>query len=208
MSSADRGGAWIIRNRRPTFPSSPPHPISRYFCKDSLMTPPPQHTTPLQASLLLLLPLQKFSSYHFLHFPFVFIRVSFVFTCVHSCSFVFIRVHSCSIRVPLVFTRVHVHSCSFVFTRVPFVFFSCSLVFIRVHSCSIRVPLVFTRVHLCSLVFHSCFTRVHSCSFVFVRVQLVFIRVHSCSFVFVRVHSCSDLCGVLDMIKKQCYLKA
>ena len=30
-------------------------PISRYFCKDSLMPPPrPQHTTPLQASLLLL----------------------------------------------------------------------------------------------------------------------------------------------------------
>ena len=87
------------------------HPISRYFCKDSLiplMTP--QHTTPLQASLLLLLPLQNFSSYHFLHFPFVF----------HSCSLVFIRVHSCSlvfIRVPLVFTRVH--SCSFVFIRVP-----------------------------------------------------------------------------------------
>ena len=41
----------------------PPHPISRYFCKESLMTPPPpQHTSPLQVSLLLLLPLQKFSS--------------------------------------------------------------------------------------------------------------------------------------------------
>ena len=141
------------------------------------MTPHTQHTTPLQASLLLLLPLQKFSSYHFLHFPFVFIRV-------HSCSLVFIRVpfvfHLCS----LVF-----HSC---FTRVPFVF----------HSCSIRVSLVFhscfTRVHSCSFVFvfHSCslvFTRVHLCS-------LVFIRVHSCSFVFVRVHSCSDLCAVLDKI--------
>ena len=105
------------------------HPISRYFCKDSLipLMTPPQHTTPLQASLLLLLPLQKFSSYHFLHFPFVFIRV-------HSCS---IRVHSCSIRVPLVFTRVH--SCSFVFH-------SCSLAFIRVHSCSFA----FIRVHSCS----------------------------------------------------------
>ena len=34
------------------------------------------------------------------------------------------------------------------------------------------------------------FIRVHSCSF-------VFIRVHSCSLVF---YSCSDLCGVLDMI--------
>ena len=141
--------------------------ISRYFCKDSLMTP--QHTTPLQASLLLLLPLQKFSSYHFLNFPFVFIRVPFVFTRVHSCSFVF---HSCSIRV---------HSCSFVF-------YSCS---IRVHSCSFvftRVPFVF---HSCSLVFHSCSTRVHSCSFVFYSCSLVFTRVHSCSFVFIRVHSCS-----------------
>ena len=27
-----------------------------------------------------------------------------------------------------------------------------------------------------------------------------FLFVHSCSFVFTRVHSCSDLCGVLDMI--------
>ena len=119
----------------------PPHPISRYFCKESLMTPPPpQHTSPLQVSLLLLLPLQKFSSYYFLHFP----LCSFVF---HSCSLMFIR-------VPFVFTRVH--SCSFVFTRVhsySFVFHSCSLVFIR-------VPLVF---HLCSFVF----TRVHSCSLVF-----------------------------------------
>ena len=103
----------------------PPHPISRYFCKESLITP--QHTSPLQASLLLLLPLQKFSSYYFLHFPFVLIRFPFVF---HSCSLVFIRVHSCS----FVFTRVHscstrVHSCS---TSVH----SCSLVFIRIHSCS------------------------------------------------------------------------
>ena len=141
------------------------HPISRYFCKNSLiplMTPPPQHTTPLQASLLLLLPLQNFSSYHFLHFPFVFIRVPFVFTRVHSCSFVFTRVHSCS----FVFIRI-----PFVFTRVPFVFHSCSLVSTRVHSCS-------TRVHSCSLVF----IRVRSCSFVFV-------RVHSCSFVFRSVWS-------------------
>ena len=154
VSSADRRGAWIIRNRRPTFPSSPPHLISRYFCKDSLKTPPPpppQHTNPLQASLLLLLHLQKFSSYHFLHFLFVFIRVSFVFTRVHSCSFVF-------------------HSCSLVFIRVPFVFHLCSL--------------VFTCVHSYSLVFHSCFTRVHSCSFVFHSCSFVFIRVRSCSFVF------------------------
>ena len=122
------------------------HPTSRYFCKDSLipLMTPPQHTTPLQASLLLLLPLQNFSSYHFLHFPFVFIRVPFVFTRVHSCSLVFIRVHSCS----FVF-----HSCSLVFH-------SCST---RVHSCLlvfISVPLVFTRVHSCSFVF----IRVHSCS--------------------------------------------
>ena len=106
----------------------PPHPISRYFCKESLMTPP-QHTSPLQVSLLLLLPLQKFSSYYFLHFPFVFIRFPFVF-----------------IRVPFVFTRV-----PFVFTRVPFVF-------TRVHSCSTRVhscSLVFIRVHSCSFVFRS-----------------------------------------------------
>ena len=130
----------------------PPYPISRYFCKESLMTPPPQHTSPLQVSLLLLLPLQKFSSYYFLHFPLcsfvfhscslVFIHVPFVFSCVHSCSLVFTRVHSCSTRVPLVFIRVH--SCSFVFH-------SCSFVFTRVHSCS----LVFTRVHSCSLVFRS-----------------------------------------------------
>ena len=113
----------------------PPHSISRYFCKESLMTPPPpQHTSPLQVSLLLLLPLQKFSSYYFLHFPFVFICFPFVFTRVHSCS---IRVHSCSLMFhscSLVF-----HSCSLVFIRVP-------LVFIRVHSCSF----VFTHVHLCS----------------------------------------------------------
>ena len=108
-----------------------PHPISRYFCKESLITPPPQHTSLSQASLLLMLPLQKFSSYYFLHSPFVFIRFPFVFTRVHSCS---IRVHSCSTRVPLVF-----HSCSLVFIRVP-------LVFTRVHSCSF----VFTRVHSCS----------------------------------------------------------
>ena len=112
-----------------------------------------------------MLPLQKFSSYYFLHSPFVFIRFPFVFTRVHSCS---IRVHSCS----LVFTRVH--SCSFVFHSCSTHVHSCSLVFIRVplvfHSCS-------TRVHSCSTRVHSCSTRVHSCS-------LVFIRVHSCSFVF------------------------
>ena len=88
-----------------------------------------------------MLPLQKFSSYYFLHSPFVFIRFPFVFTRVHSCS---IRVHSCSFVFHSCSTRVH--SCS---TRVH----SCST---RVHSCS----LVFTRVHSCSFVF----TRVHSCS--------------------------------------------
>ena len=121
-------------------PSLPPPPTNifclyhphfkRYFCK-ALMSPPPQHTThfkpfycyPLSPDLP---PRPKISSYHFLHFPFVFIRVPFVFTRVHTCS---IRVHSCSIRV---------HSCS-----------------TRVHSCSIRVPFVFTRVHSCSLVFSS-----------------------------------------------------
>ena len=144
------------------YPLYPPHfKIFLWrFLNDS-----PQHTTPLQASLLLLLPLQKFSSYHSLHFPFVFIRVPFVFTRV---PFVFTCVHSCSIRV---------HSCLFVFR-------SCSLVFTRVHSCSIRVhscSLVFTRV---PFVFHSCSIRVHSCSFVFHSCSLVFIRVHSCSFVF------------------------
>ena len=110
------------------------HPISRYFCKDSLipLMTPPQHTTPRQASLLLLLPLQKFSSYHFLHFPFVFIRV-------HSCSLVF---HSCSLLFHSCSTRVH--SCPLVFIRVP-------LVFTRVHSCSF----VFVRVHSCSFVFRS-----------------------------------------------------
>ena len=123
---------------------NPPHPISRYFCKESLMTPPPpQHTSPLQVSLLLLLPLQKFSSYCFLHFPFVFIcvhRFLFVFTLVHSCS---IRVHSCSFVFHSCSTRVH--SCSFVFHSCSFVFHSCSFVFTRVHSCSF----VFIRVPIC-----------------------------------------------------------
>ena len=110
--------------------------ISRYFCKDSLMTPPPPNTPP-----------------HFKPFS---IRV-------HSCS---IRVHSCSIRVhscSLVFIRVHscsfvFHSCSLVFIRVLFVFtrvHSCSLVF---HSCSTCVhscSFVFVRVHSCSFVFRS-----------------------------------------------------
>ena len=84
----------------------------------------------------------------------MFIRVPFVFTCVHSCSLMFTRVHSCSIRVPLMFTRVHsclfvFHSCSFVFTRVH----SCSLVFIRVHSCSFvfRSVWCFRYDRLCAL---------------------------------------------------------
>ena len=92
-----------------------------------------------------------------------------------------IRVHFFSIRV---------HSCSFVFHSCSLVFIHVPFVFTRVHSCSICVPFVFTRVHSCSTRVHSCSTRVHSCSLVF----------HSCSFVFTRVHSCSDLCGVLDMI--------
>ena len=115
------------------------YPISRYFCKDSLMTPPPTHHPTSSLFTVTVTPPKIF----IVPFP------------------------SFSIRVPFVFTRVH--SCSFVFIRIPFVF-------TRVHSCSIRVPLVFTRVHSCST------------------------RVHSCSFVFVRVYSCSDLCGVLDMI--------
>ena len=79
-----------------------PPPISRYFCKDSLMTPT-HH--PLQASLLLpsLIRSTTHSKNFHLTFPSFSVRV-------HSCS---IRVHSCSlvfIRVPLVFTGVH--SCS------------------------------------------------------------------------------------------------
>ena len=90
---------------------------------------------------------------------------------------------------PICVPNVSTHF-SFVFTHFPFEFtrfHSCS---IRFHSCSlvfIRVPLVFIRVHSCS-------SRVHSCSFVF----------HSCSFVFTRVHSCSDLCDVLDMMVIPC----
>ena len=130
----------------------PPHPISRYFCKESLMTPhPPPNTLAHSKSLYCYCyPSKNFHStisFIFHSCSFVFIRFPFVFTRVHSCSirvhwcsFVFTRVHSCSIRV---------HSCSFVFH-------SRSFVFIRVHSCS----LVFTRVHSCSFVF----TRVHSCS--------------------------------------------
>ena len=134
----------------------PPHPISRYFCKESLMTPPPHWPTSSLFTVTVTPPkilIVLFPSFSI---------------CVHSFS---IRVHSFSIRVHS--CTIRVHSCSFVFirvpfvfTRVPFVFHSCSLVF---HSCSF----VFTRVHSCSLVF----IRVHSCSF-------VFIRVHSCSFVF------------------------
>ena len=136
------------------------HPISRYFCEDSLMIPPntPPHFKPLYCYCY---PSKNFHR----TIPFIF----------HSCSFVFIRVPFVFTRVPFVFTRVpscsiRVHSCLFVFTRVH----SCSFVF---HSCS----LVFTRV---PFVFHSCSTRVHSCSFVFHLCSLVFIRVHSCSFVF------------------------
>ena len=76
------------------------HTISRYFCKDSLMTPP-QHTTPLQTEPLYCYcyPSKNFHR----TISFIFHSCSFVF---HSCSLVFTRVHSCSI---------HVHSCSFVF---------------------------------------------------------------------------------------------
>ena len=175
VSSADRRGAWIIRNRRPTFPnrrrtfpSSPPHPISRYFCKDSLMTSPntPAHFKPLYCYCYLSKNFHRTISFIFhscslvfhscslvfIRVPFVFHLCSPVFTCVHSCSLVFTRVSLVFTRVSLVFTRVH----------------SCSFVFIRVHSCSTRVPLVFTRVHSCSFVF----IRVHSCSFVFIRVPI------------------------------------
>ena len=118
----------------------PPHPISRYFCKESLITPPLTHQPTSSLFTVNVTPPKIF----IVLFPSFSIRVhsfsirvhscSFVF---HSCSLVFTRVHSCSIRVPLVFTRVH----------------SCST---RLHSCS-------TRVHSCSLVF----IRVHSFSFVF-----------------------------------------
>ena len=127
----------------------PPLPISRYFCKESLMTPP-NTLAHFKSLYCYCYPSKNFHS-----------TISFIF---HSCSFVFFRVHSFSIRV---------HSCSFVFHSCSLVFIrvhSCSLVFhscsTRVHSCSlvfIRVPLVFIRVHSCSLVF----IRVHSCSFVF-----------------------------------------
>ena len=83
------------------------------------------------------------------------------------------------------FTRV-----SFVFYRVPSVFTRVLLVFIRVPSVFTHVPLVFIRVP-------SVFTRV---PLVFIRVPSVFTRGHSCS---IGVHSCSDLCGVLDMTLTQ-----
>ena len=128
----------------------PPHPISRYFCKESLMTPPSPNT------------LAHFKSLYCYCYPSKnFHRtISFIFHCVHSFS---IRVHSCSFVC-----SICVHLCSFVFTRVhscSFVLHSCST---RFHSCSfvfIRVPLVF---HSCSFVF----TCVHSCSFVFTRVPI------------------------------------
>ena len=119
------------------------HPISRYFCKDSLiplMTPPPNTPPHFKPLYCYCYPSKTFHR----TISFIFHSCSFVF---HSCSLVFTRVHSCS----FVFIRI-----PFVFTRVPFVFHSCSLVSTRVHSCS-------TRVHSCSFVF----VRVHSCSFVF-----------------------------------------
>ena len=102
----------------------------------------------------------------------------------HLCSFVF---HLCS----LVF-----YSCSFVFHLCSLVFYSCSFVFhlfTRVPLVFIRVPSVFTRVPLVFIRVPSVFTRV---PLVFIRVPSVFTRGHSCS---IGVHSCSDLCGVLDM---------
>ena len=106
--------------------------ISRYFCKDSLMTPPTHHPTSSLFTVTVTPP-----KIFIVPFPSFSIRV-------HSSS---IRVHSCSlvfIRVPFMFT--HVHSCSI---HDPFVFHSCSLVFTRVHSCSF----VFIRVQ--SFVFQS-----------------------------------------------------
>ena len=99
-----------------------PHPISRYFCKESLITPPPPPTHQPTSSLFTVnvTPPKIF----IVLISFILHSCSFVF---HSCSLVFIRVPFVFIRVPFVFTRVH--SCS---TRVH----SCSLVFIRVHSCS------------------------------------------------------------------------
>ena len=68
-----------------------------------------------------------------------------------------------------------------VFIRVRLVFTRVPLVFIRVPSVFTHVPLVFIRVP-------SVFTRV---------LPSVFTRGHLC---WIGVHSCSDLCGVLDMI--------
>ena len=141
----------------------PPHPISRYFCKESLMTPLPPNTLAHFKSLYrYCYPSKNFHRtisfiFHSCSFVFrscslVFIRVPFVFTPVHSCSLVFTRVHSCSIRV---------HSCSFVFH-------SCSFLFTRVHSCSF----VFTRVHSCSdlcgvldMIGRKCLFEVQGCLF-------------------------------------------
>ena len=75
------------------------------------------------------------------------------------------------------------------FYRVPSVFTRVLLVFIRVPSVFTHVPLVFIRVP-------SVFTRV---PLVFIRVPSVFTRGYSCS---IGVHSCSDLCGLLDMTSK------
>ena len=119
----------------------PPHPISRYFCKESLM--PPNTLAHFKSLYCYCYPSKNFHR-----------TISFIF---HSCSFVF---HSCSlvfIRVPFVF-----HSCSLMFTCVhlcSFMFHSCSFVFIRVHSCSF----LFVHVHACSFVFRSvwCFRYDH-----------------------------------------------
>ena len=90
-----------------------PHPISRYFCKESLITPPPLTHQPTSSLFTVNVTPPKI---FIVLFPSFSIRVHSFSIRVHSCSFVF---HSCS----LVFIRVH----------------SCSFVFIRVHSCSTRV---------------------------------------------------------------------
>ena len=88
--------------------------------------------------------------------------------------------HSCSLIS---------HLCSLIFPIRVLSFPSHILSFpIHVHLFPVHVLLVFTRV---PFVFH----RAYSCS---IRVQFVFSISHSCSLVF---HSCSHLCGVLDMIQ-------
>ena len=73
-----------------------PHPISRYFCKESLITPPLTHQ-PTSSLFTVNVPPPKI---FIVLFPSFSIRVHSFSIRVHSCSFVF---HSCS----LVFTRVH-----------------------------------------------------------------------------------------------------